>query len=252
VLPINSGRDPVSQFLKRTLIHHPTEERYYLDSDLAIGATIDVFGRQFFLYDADGFTRLFLDNKYGPRDWTPIDVDEHLQAVKYEQKISPHNGWGDEEDSLGFCLSLHPKPPKKDVAKMISKDGKLLRLAAKLKTRLPQDAAREFVIVYYLADDTIAVFEKPRRNSGFWEGKFIQRGKYKNVDNNDEYFKSDDFEIGKEDVINSFRFSTYEADEYAFSYMESEADDFNQADLYAVIMNLKQKEIDLAKLRDEF
>jgi hypothetical protein len=75
--------------LKRTLINCMTEDYYYPDSDFAIGNTIDVFGRQFFLYGTNGFTWLFLDNIYCQRDWTPIDVDEYLQEKMFKQNLSP-------------------------------------------------------------------------------------------------------------------------------------------------------------------
>ena len=43
----------------------------------------------------------------------------------------------------------------------------MLRFVAKLKNPENQvDAGRLFIILYYLADDTISVFEPPRRNSG--------------------------------------------------------------------------------------
>lgn len=33
--------------------------------------------------------------------------------------IPPHNGIGDEEDSLGYIYRLIPKPPKKDFFKWV-------------------------------------------------------------------------------------------------------------------------------------
>jgi hypothetical protein len=101
VLPINSGRDPVSQFLKRTLLKKPGTNQLYLDSDLKIGTIIDVFGRSFFLYDADEFTKDFLDKKYGPHDWTPIDPTDAREKLKLVHVPPPYNGWGSEDDSLG-------------------------------------------------------------------------------------------------------------------------------------------------------
>ena len=56
-------------------------------------------------------------------------------------------------------------PTKKDFGKKIKLDGKFLRFGGKLI----QDSSamideRRFVIVYYLADDTISVFETRKRN----------------------------------------------------------------------------------------
>jgi hypothetical protein len=47
-----------------------------------------------------------------------------------------------------------------------------LQFSARLDTQSPIDADREFAINYYLADDTIAVFESSKRNSGILGGKW--------------------------------------------------------------------------------
>lgn len=43
------------------------------------------------------------------------------------QVIPPYNGYGFLEDSLQNCYSLFPKPPRKDVIKMLENDHKVLR-----------------------------------------------------------------------------------------------------------------------------
>jgi hypothetical protein len=252
ILPLNSGRDPVSQFLKKTLLTNPATNQVYLDSDLHIGQTIDVFGRSFLLYDADEWTKNFLDEKYGKHDWRPIIVDAVRGKWEEEQEPPPYNGWGSEEDSLGYCYSLHPKPPRKDIVKFITKDGMILRFSGKLKDPQPQDVRRNFVIVYYLSDDTVAVFELPQRNSGFRAGKFIQRGKWKNCKAGNRDFVPSDFEVGIEITINSFTFVTGVADEYAINYMESQADEFPQSDLFHIVKNVKGDQAKLEEMRKRF
>ena len=243
VLPINSGRDPVSRLLMKTRLKKPNSNEYYEDSDMKLGAMIDVFGRSFFLYDADTFTKDYLDQKYGPHDWTPINVDSPNGQVGQSNitktELPPYNGWGDEEDSIGFCYSLHPKPPKKDIQKMIAKEGQLLRFLAHFKDPAPQDVNRKFVISYYLMDDTVAIFEGAQRNSGFREGKFIQRGKYKNQNAGNRYFIPSDFRIGEEITINCYTFKIVDADEFALAYMEADADQFPQSDLDEIIKRIR-------------
>lgn len=239
VLVPNAGRDTVSMFLRKHILKKPGTDEPYTDKDLYIGQTVNAFGREFFLYDADKFTRDFLDNKFGKRDWTPIKVDEPPRFSGVEHVYPPYNGWGDEEDSLGYCQCLHPRPPRKDVRKMIEKDGQLLRYAARFPDPSPQDRGRRFVIVYYLADDTVGVFELPRRNSGFAEGKFIQRAKWKNGDNN-QYFRPYDFEVGKVISISGFKFVIDDADEYALNYMEADTETFPQSDLFDIITHAKE------------
>ena len=55
---------------------------------------------------------------------------EDFPPIKYKadpssapsREIPPYNGFGSEEDSLCSCLSLIPKPPKRDFIKFMEKD----------------------------------------------------------------------------------------------------------------------------------
>lgn len=53
-------------------------------------------------------------------------------------------------------------------------DGKVLRFTARFNTQVPEDVDRRFIISYYLADDTISIFEPAQKNSGIVEGKFLE------------------------------------------------------------------------------
>lgn len=55
--------------------------------------------------------------------------------------IPPHNGIGDEEDSLGYIYRLIPKPPKKDFFKWVDNQVNL-RYRAKFNTDKPEDKDR--------------------------------------------------------------------------------------------------------------
>ena len=74
-------------------------------------------------------------------------------------QVPPYNGFGDEEDSLGYVYRLGPKKPKRDFFKYVDNDGKILRFTARFNTQVPEDVDRRFIISYYLADDTISIFE---------------------------------------------------------------------------------------------
>ena len=47
-------------------------------------------------------------------------------------------------------------------------NSNVFRFVAKLDTKRPIDIDRNFIIFYYLSDNTIAVFERPQRNSGVY------------------------------------------------------------------------------------
>jgi hypothetical protein len=251
VLPPNSGRVPVSQFLKKTHLKKPGTTLFYTPADLFIGQTVDVFGRTFFIYDADGFTKSWCDEAYGPRDWTPINVDDDSAYDRLSAVPPPYNGWGDEQDSLGYCYSLHPVPPKKNIQRMLDNQGEVLRFVARFEHSTPQDVGRVFVVMFDLADDQISVFEKPRRNSGFKEGKFIQKGKIKNPATG-QYFKAADIRVGELVTINGHQFRIVGADEFALSRMEAESDQFPQSDLNGIVKWLKRDGMKLAALRKKF
>jgi hypothetical protein len=57
---------------------------------------------------------------------------------------------------------------------------------------VPEDLDRRFIISFYLADDTISIYEPAQKNSGIIPGKFLHRNKYKNVDNNMDFLTPTD------------------------------------------------------------
>jgi hypothetical protein len=119
----------------------------------------------------------------------------------------------------------------------------MLRFSAVFKNPAPQDRFRKFVIVLYLSNDTIAVFELPQRNSGFREGKFIQRHRVKNYLSGNGDFVASDFCAGDEIPLNGFTFLTTHADEYAKTLMEAECSSYPQADLEEVFVDLKRDKL---------
>ena len=80
--------------------------------------------------------------------------------------VPPYNGFGDEEDSLSNCTRLIPKQPMKDYFKYIDNDKITLRFLARLNTKVSEDMNRRFLISFFLADDSIQVYEMPNKNSG--------------------------------------------------------------------------------------
>jgi len=260
VLPPNSGRDAPSIFLKRQKLPRVTPDMplpgartertilnvfgpalkgnrhlldslktgsqsptHYYENELQIGTTLNAFGRAVVLCDCDEFTKTYYSVKYGIEDFSPIPIPEPTKPV-YKQTIPPYNGFGSEEDSLGNCTRLVPKPPFKDLSKFWNKDthaieSEQLRFVARLDTTKPIDLDRRFIITYFIVDDTVLVYEPQQRNSGIASGKFLQQGKYKLADQS-RYFEATDFYIGARIELNKFKFVLVDADDYAFSYME--------------------------------
>ena len=120
---------------------------------------------------------------------------------------------------MGNCNRLILKAPKKDYFKYIDNDKITLRFLAKFNTVIPEDKDRRFLISFFMADDTIQVYEMQNRNSGIWEGKFLERGKYKNIENESKLFTISDFQINKSIKINTFSFSILDADDFTKRWM---------------------------------
>jgi len=195
----NDGRDPVANFIKRGRIPKGKfalknidtcsdakglTQEFFTEEDLATGKTISIYGREFFLYDCDAFTRQYYLDKLGvvlhpaEKGWT--EGDPSAKAVRAVD-LPPYNGFGSEEDSLGSFRQMVPKPPKKDYAKYINHASDVLRMSAELARPLPEEEGRKFIVCFYLADDTISVFEYALRNSGHTGGKTFARAKVPGV-----------------------------------------------------------------------
>lgn len=61
------------------------------------------------------------------------------------------------------------------------------------------DRDREFTLFYYLANDTIAIYEKPNPNSGIIAGKFLKKIQVRKPGStleNPEFYSPADFAIG--------------------------------------------------------
>jgi len=230
----NSGRDPYPVFFTRGVIKKEPctnvapgmieiPSMPIRPTDLVVGMEVPIYGRKFHIYDADEATYAFY-SKYLGIEMRKEDIPEepymHI-ALSYP----PPTGFGGEEDSLGSCVKLVPKPPPKDLAKLMVNSNKILRYETVPMNGLPEDAARSFVIWYYLMDDSIMVIENKVRNSGVWEGKFRERDNFGDrVMNTDVYpprpFTPADFFVGQHVTISALPMRITRADEYTLKYME--------------------------------
>eukprot|EP01065_Artemidia_motanka_P000026 TRINITY_DN10007_c0_g1_i1.p1 TRINITY_DN10007_c0_g1~~TRINITY_DN10007_c0_g1_i1.p1 ORF type:complete len:795 (+),score=259.23 TRINITY_DN10007_c0_g1_i1:59-2386(+) len=198
---VNSGRDSAVKFMCRQRlqkagvpppdihtgeVQHGTfgcllRRDYVTHKDLSIGDTITVHRKDFLIFDADEHTRQWYQKQGSPLS-PPLDVSTILkEAGGAEQPVRhyppPHDGYGDEEDSLGNWRSLMLKAPKKDYDKLLRDGHKVLRFRATQENRAPEEEGREFVLNYFLATNEVEVIENSVRNSGVIAGKFLSKRK---------------------------------------------------------------------------
>merc|ERR1712070_1363970 len=149
----------------------------------------------------------------------------------------PHNGPGTEEDSLNNCIHLMPSPPKQDLVKMTTLDGKILRFEARCANYQVEDEDRKFIVGFFLANDTQACWELRQRNSGFAEGKFAERGRKKNPATGD-WYTVQEFFVGAEVSISRMPMIITRADEYSLKYMEENPQQFPMSDSQLILQKI--------------
>lgn len=218
VKQVNSGKDPFPMLLKRQKIPTeygvglpgiPLESRTFHLNDIRPGVPLKFLNRIFTILSCDKFTQDFMAKRglAFPLKEDTEDPEPERPAVVYP----PHNGFGDEQDSLGNVFRLVPKVPKKDYFSMIDERTEL-RFVSRLVTDRLEDLERRFVITFYLGDKTLMIYEKQIRNSGFGGGKFLEKMKYKNP-NSGEFYEPVDFLVGKIVEINKHLFKIVNCDE---------------------------------------
>lgn len=170
--------------------------------ELQVGETYVIYGKPFFVYDCDAFTRNFVQEKFDLKIRDAIDISPF---VKTEKKASvfyppPPNGFGSEKDTRTNWLSLTGKPAKPDHDKLQRESGRVMKFAARLVDSIvPGDTEREFVIAFYRETNEVEILEKPKRNSGMMGGRFLAKGSHrKSMPNGTTVlFTPEDFEVGK-------------------------------------------------------
>lgn len=137
---------------------------------MKIGQKINVFGRPVILTNCDAFTQHYYREKYGIEEFIPIErpKETRYQPPCATKVIPPYNGFGSYEDSEANCLSIQPKAPQRDMNKFLKLDKYKLRFKAQMISPIGEDSDREFIITYYLSDDTVSVFEISKRNASCW------------------------------------------------------------------------------------
>lgn len=247
VLRKNSGRSPWPVFFQRNRLYknphvNPApgmaapKQVAYQTEELQVGTTVMVYGRELFIYDCDEFTRKFYSDEHGVEQGAyDVTVPEEPRLEPY---IPPHTGLGTEEDTLEGCKSLMPGAPKKDINKLMLESHLELRFEAQMETEIQDYQSRRFRIIFYIANETVAIDEHSGNNSGFCNGRFCTRARVKNPATG-TWFGPGDFFPGATLKVNSVDFKLIRADQRTLNYMEKHTETFPSADANAVASKVR-------------
>ena len=260
-----SGRDPFPKLLQRMRIpkqpkasgagvvvdesgrnlRGPPGAAFLNEADLMLGASIKIYARELFIYDADPFTKEYLKatRALTDGDLQPLDVFSRKTPLAVNE-IPPWNGFGGEEDSRQNCLSLQPKPRRTDFNKQMENLGKTLRYTAAMAATGGRelsvvDKGRVFILTFYLENDTMAIFEPPVKNSGLVGGKFLERQVVCHPGSITRKYTPADLCVGATIGVYGRTFLLLEADVYSLRYMEERPETFPQSDLEEVVDKAK-------------
>jgi hypothetical protein len=114
---------------------------------------------------------------------------------------------------------------------------RLLVFEAKFVSDEPDDQLRGFALNYYLADKSIAIFEKKNVPKGIQGGRFLAKMKVTNPKTGQPY-DDDAFYVGAEIAAAGRLFELVDAPEYTLCQLEANADRFPIADLQNAVDSL--------------
>lgn len=229
--PLNCGRDNFPIFFRRgkmprgkvelrgPMSQAMTKDEYVHGHEMYVGQTLTLQSNQFFIYDADEFTRQYFHNELGMPLDTKVDVQLPERAVP-RAATPPYTGYGSWDDSMSSVINLIPKQPQKDFKKLFRHEGKVLRFTARFADPKPEDQSRLFVFNFHLFDDTLSIHEPPQRNLGIVTGRFMEKGIHMNQETGD-LFKADDLLPGNCVSIYNHRFEMIDMDEYTRKTFEN-------------------------------
>jgi len=266
VYEANSGREPFPVFLRRDQLpkvlpdldvtQTVSKNQCYTAEDLVVGGFVNVHNRAFLIYDCDGFTKNWYKDNLGIENIKAINVAEPAQPI-VKMALDPYNGFGSVEDSHQNATQLIPKPPRKDFHKLMAKEKMVLRFVSQMvdvdgnSNLSNSDKDRKFIFSYFLADDSISIFEPPTRNSGIIGGKFLERARVNKPDSNDRYIESDFFS-GADVMVHKRCFRLLEADEYSLQYMEDNKEIFSNSNFDLIKSSLSKGDLTGSLSQAEF
>eukprot|EP00929_Paragymnodinium_shiwhaense_P075596 TRINITY_DN3866_c0_g1_i1.p1 TRINITY_DN3866_c0_g1~~TRINITY_DN3866_c0_g1_i1.p1 ORF type:complete len:749 (+),score=212.69 TRINITY_DN3866_c0_g1_i1:118-2364(+) len=248
--PLNCGRDNFPLFFKKGKLpkgpvsvdgpqtHARSKDDFVHGHDFSVGQQVQLMGSNFFIYDADEFTRAYFAEVLGHELEERVDVQLPDRAVP-RATTPPYTGYGSWDDSMSSVLHLIPKVPKKDFNKLFKNDGKTLRFTARFTSPKPEDVDRLFVVCFNLFDDTMIIHEPPQRNLGIVTGRFLEKGVHLNQITGD-IFRPTDLMPGNNIKVYNHEFTILNCDAFTQKMIDDPETRHREFDLEAVLQKMRE------------
>ncbi|ORC82991.1 EF-hand domain-containing family member C2 [Trypanosoma theileri] len=203
---------------------------HYTARDLGVGVTINIYGRQVFLYDCDPYTRSYYAETLGIKLNDAVEclaeygLKPESHVIAFRASATPASTTAKTVGQTATVTSTlttvdngvstsdkRPTVKTKDVLRF------LLRLA---KPSSIAERLRRFTLTYYTDTDDAMVYESPVRNSGYLGGCFCRRQRIpKPSGGSDVYYTLADIEVGGFIVVNGHKFEIVNMDEHTANYL---------------------------------
>lgn len=189
--------------------------------ELRVGHHIWIFGREVLLTGVDAFTKQWYKEHMHleEKEMETLPVDLPIPSPVSRQ-VAKHDGIaaiGSQEDSMQNCLSLLPRPCRKNWHQWAENQGRVLSIKARFARPCEEDTERSFVFQYHLEDGTIAIFEETQK--GRQGGKFLGRTKVPCPDA-ERYYTEEDLKVGDHLVVFGHEYVLESYDEYTRKFFD--------------------------------
>ncbi|XP_055348833.1 LOW QUALITY PROTEIN: EF-hand domain-containing protein 1-like [Paramacrobiotus metropolitanus] len=175
-------KNPVEQQVPSALgpIEKPTPEfTYYEPKDFCIGNTLRLHGRHILLVECTEWTRRWWDENCQPA--MPANADWRSRYQRRPHKaprdlvVPEHNGLGTHDDSMKSVMEIQPQArPVNELPQLCFSDD-TFKYSAKQLSHHPDAHLPDYSIIYYMADNTIAVYEHTVPGDATYGRKFLRR-----------------------------------------------------------------------------
>lgn len=225
----NSGI-PQGQLVRRHKFPAP-DGGYVTPQDIKVGTTFSVYGKTFYITDADPFTREYCQQMGFEQPEAVEEVVDHFTQIREAMKQKPTTHERTHE-KLYREVMLGGGHVNEDMQQFLENDRHVLRFFAILDdVNTPTFERRPFVILFFLADDTIELREMYPLNCGrdnfpifFRRGKmpmgaYATCGPQDQRRNKSDYVHGHDFAVGMSvNLLGNLPLFIYDADDFTREY----------------------------------